>query len=93
MLIDFRLDRRGVEEALKAEPVRDLIEAKAQEVAAGVTAQVPPGVEVKVETYTTDRAAAVVLIKDVRAMAWQARDGVLTRAASSAGLEVRAWQR
>lgn len=93
MLTDFRVSRAGIQELLKSQPVRELVDAKAQEVAANVTALVPSGTEVKVEPYTTDRAAAAVLIKDVRAMAWQAKRGTLTRAASAAGLEVRAWQR
>lgn len=93
MLIDFRISRTGIEEVLKSQPVRELVDMKAAEVAANVRALVPAGTEVKVESYTTDRAAAAVLIKDVRAMAWQAKRGTLTRAAAAAGLEVKAWQR
>jgi hypothetical protein len=91
--VEFRLDRSGIRELLRSDPVRELVDAKAGEIAAAVRTQIPGDVEVRVDSYTTDRAAASVIIADVRGMAWQARDGVLTRAAGSIGLEVRAWQR
>lgn len=93
MLLDFRLDAPGVREILRGEAVRELIDGKAQEVADNVRALVDSGTPIEVRKYTTDRGAASVVVADVRAMAWQARDGVLTRAAAFAGLEVRAWQR
>jgi hypothetical protein len=93
MLLDFRLDAAGVREILRGEEVRDLIDGKAQEVADNVKALVDSGTPIEVRKYTTDRGAASVVVADVRAMAWQARDGILTRAAAFAGLEVRAWQR
>ncbi|MFJ8583621.1 hypothetical protein ACIRD2_03035 [Streptomyces sp. NPDC093595] len=92
MLIDFRLDAAGVREILRGDEVRALIDGKAEEVAANVRAAKPEA-PVEVRKYTTDRGAASVAVTDVQAMAWQARDGLLTRAAGSAGLEVRAWQR
>jgi hypothetical protein len=91
--VEFRLNRAGIREVLKSDPVRELVDTAAAEVAAAVRGQLPSGAEVRVDSYTTDRAAASIVIADVRGMAWQARDGVLTRAAGSAGLEVRAWQR
>lgn len=91
--VELRLYRAGIREILKSDTVREMTDAKAAEVAAAVRAQLPGGTQVRVDSYTTDRAAAAVVIADVRGMAWQARDGVLTRAAGSAGLEVRAWQR
>jgi hypothetical protein len=93
MLQDFRLDSAGVREVLRGQEVRDLIDGKAQEVADNVEALVPGGTPIEVRKYTTDRGAASVVVADVRAMAWQARDGILTRAAGFAGLEVKAWQR
>lgn len=93
MLTDWRLDTAGVRELLRGQEVRDLIDGKAQEVADNVKALVPSGTQIEVRKYTTDRGAATVVVADVQAMAWQARDGILTRAASFAGLEVRAWQR
>ena len=93
MLLDFRIDAAGVREILRGEEVRNLIDGKAQEVADNVKALVPAGTQIEVRKYTTDRGAASVVVADLQAMAWQARDGILTRAAASAGLEIRAWQR
>lgn len=93
MLEDFRLDSAGVREILKGPEVRQLIDSLAGEVAANVRARVPPGTDIVVRGYTTDRGAATVVVAHREAMAWQARDGILTRAAGAAGLEVKAWQR
>lgn len=92
MLVDFRLDHAGVREILKGPGIRQLVDGLADEIAANVRA-LKPAAPVEVRGYTTDRGAATVTVADVRAMAWQARDGVLTRAAGAAGLEVKAWQR
>ena len=92
MLTDFRLDYHGVRQVLRGEDVRLLIDATAEDVHARVKAQLPADVAVVVNKYTTDRGAAAVTIADVRAMAWQARDGVLTRAAGEAGLEIKEWR-
>lgn len=93
MLQDFRLDAAGVREVLKGPGVRQLVDNVAEEIAGRVRGNVPSDVIVSVKAYTTDRGAASVTVQDVRAMAWQARDGILTRAAAGAGLEVKAWQR
>lgn len=93
MLIDWRLDAAGVREVLKGPGVRDLIDGLAQDVADNVKALVPGGTPIEVRKYTTDRGAATVVVAHVQAMAWQARDGILTRAAGFAGLEVKAWNR
>jgi hypothetical protein len=93
MLERFELDAAGVREILRGEEVRTLIDGLADEVAANVRALVEPGTSIEVRGYTTDRGAATVVVADVQAMAWQARDGILTRAAGAAGLEVKAWQR
>jgi hypothetical protein len=93
VLESFRLDTAGVREFLKGPELRRAVDDLAGAVAAHVRPQVPAGVTVSVRGYTTDRGAASVTIEDVRGMAWQARDGVLTRAAGEVGLEVRAWQR
>ncbi|OMB92485.1 hypothetical protein A5733_17715 [Mycobacterium sp. NS-7484] len=74
----FELNLEGGAEVLK-ELVADEIAALAQQIAGDA------GDGAKVKTYTTDRAAATV---SVPAEA-QAKDGVLTRAASAAGLEVK----
>jgi hypothetical protein len=93
VLVDFRLDYAGVREVLKGPDIRQVIDGLADEIADNVRALVPAGTTVEVRRYTTDRGAATVVVADVRAMAWQARDGILTRAAGFAGLEVKAWQR
>ncbi|MCP9205502.1 hypothetical protein [Streptomyces cucumeris] len=93
MLVDFRLDHAGVREILKGPEVRQTIDGLADEVAANVRALVPAGTEIEVRGYTTDRGAATVVVADPQAMSWQARDGILTRAAGFVGLEVKAWQR
>lgn len=92
MLLSFRLDNAGVREILRGPEVRQLVDATAEEVAANVRALLSQGTVVDVSSYTTDRAAAAVTIVDVRGMGWQARDGVLTRAAGFARLEVREWR-
>lgn len=74
----FTLDREGGSEVLK-QIVADEIGALAARIAAEA------GSDAKVKLYTTDRAAASVTVPAEQ----QAKDGVLTRAASAAGLEVR----
>lgn len=90
--MDFRLDPAGVRDILRGEGVRAMVDGVATEIATRVRGRVPAGVPVQVRPYTTDRGAASVTVQDVRAMAWQARDGLLTRAAGAAGIEVRAWR-
>lgn len=75
----FRLNRAGGAEVLK-QLAAPHINALAQQVAAAA------GDDAEVEEYTTDRAAASVGVPAHQ----QAKDGVLTRAAARAGLEVRA---
>lgn len=75
----FRLNRKGGAEVLK-QLAAPAINAVARQVAAGA------GEDAEVDEYTTDRAAASVAVPAEQ----QAKDGVLTRAASAAGLEVRA---
>jgi hypothetical protein len=74
----FELDLAGGAEVLK-EIVAERISLLAQQIAADA------GEGAEVKTYTTDRAAAKVTVPAER----QAKDGVLTRAASAAGLEVK----
>ncbi|GAA4688097.1 hypothetical protein [Streptomyces youssoufiensis] len=92
MLEELRLDAEGIREFLKSQPLREVIDGLADDIAENVRAA-EPRATVSVRRYTTDRGAATVTVEDVRAMAWQARDGLLTRAAGRAGLEVKAWQR
>lgn len=78
-------DAAGWKTLLKTPAVKALVHRAAQDVASNIT---KPG-DVVVDDYVTDRAASSVTIRDVRARIWQARDGVLTRAAAAEGLEVR----
>jgi hypothetical protein len=75
----FKLDHEGAAEVLK-KLAADEIRAIAKQVASQA------GDAVWVNHYTTDRAAAAVTIPAAR----QAKHGTLTRAASAAGLEVKA---
>lgn len=87
-----RLDRVGMSMMLKQAEVRSEITAIAE--AVGNSARANEGVakheaEIKVEHYTTDRAASAVLIKHPIGMGIQAKYGALTQAASAQGLQVR----
>lgn len=83
----LRLDHAGIREILRSPEVASLIHAKAEEVAGAVRAAAGDAAVV-VDDYTTDRAASSVTIRDPRGAQLQAEQGVLTRAAASAGLEV-----
>ncbi|WP_019204582.1 hypothetical protein [Tsukamurella sp. 1534] len=74
----FKLDRAGGAEVLK-----ELAAAHVNELARQIAAAA--GADAEVETYSTDRAAASVGVPAHR----QATDGVLSRAAAAAGVEVR----
>ena len=88
MLTDLRLDSPGIAALLKSGPSAAAAHSSAEGTAADVRGSVPEDVEVVVDDYTTDRAASSVTIKDARGLLWQARDGVLTRAAGGSGVEV-----
>lgn len=87
-LIFDRLDSPGIAELLKSGEFASAVHAAAQSIAGGIDVEAEDGVVV--DDYTTDRAASSVTIRDARGLLWQVRDGVLTRAASGAGLEVKA---
>lgn len=74
----FKLNRAGGAEVLK-QLAAPAINALARQIAAQA------GADAEVTEYTTDRAAASVAVPAEQ----QAKDGVLTRAAAAAGLEVR----
>ena len=75
---NFQLYRKGGAEVLK-ELSAPLVNDLARRVAATA------GKDAQFDEYTTDRAAASVSVP----AHLQAKDGVLTRAAAAAGLEVR----
>lgn len=74
----FKLNRKGGSEVLKT-----LAAAEVAALARKITDAA--GEDAQMATYTTDRAAASVMVW----AAAQAKDGRLTRAASAAGLEVK----
>lgn len=74
----FVLDQEGGAEVLKV-----LAAGAIKDLAGQVADAIGEGAELKI--YTTDRAAASVSVP----AEMQAKDGVLTRAAAAAGLEVR----
>jgi len=76
----FKPDHHGMEEVLKSAGVAAEIHALGKRVGDNA------GDAVWVDHYTTDRAAASVTIPAAR----QAKHGTLTKAASAAGLEVKA---
>lgn len=78
MAAGFKLNRKGGAEVLKTLSADD-INVLVRQVAANA------GPDAEVEEYTTDRAAASVSVPADQ----QAKDGVLTRAAAAAGLDVR----
>jgi hypothetical protein len=89
MLKSFRLDARGVRKILRSPEVRQMVDGVAIDVMSRVRAKVPPGTPVTIRAYTTDRGAASITVADIRAMTWQARDGILTRSAGEVGIEVK----
>lgn len=86
--MEVRLDSKGIAEFLKSAELAHVIHDIAEQVAGN--AQAVTDAEVGVDDYVTDRAASSVTILDPRGMEFQARDGLLTRAAAAAGLEVTA---
>lgn len=83
--MNFKLDRKGGAEVLK-QLVADEIHALAQQVAKNAQKDADATNEVVwVHESVTDRARASVTVP----AGLQAKDGVLTRAAAAAGLEVR----
>lgn len=87
--VEFELDAAGVREVLGSPEVRAMVDEAAGQIAERVRAAVPVPEAVEVHPYSTDRQAARVTIADRRAMAWQAKDGVLTRAATGIGADVK----
>jgi hypothetical protein len=83
-LVEFRLDRAGIAEVLKSEPMRALVDEAAGKVADGARAAAP-GADVDVQPYTSDRQGATVMVTRPGSAD---PEEVLTRAARAAGLEV-----
>lgn len=88
MTATFSRDSKGIAQILKSPEVAAAVGQLADQVARNVQARAGTGAVVDVNEYTTDRAAASVLLVGGDAAARQAKEGVLTRAAADAGLEV-----
>jgi hypothetical protein len=86
MAAELHLDYAALGAVLRSPAVAGLVRAQAEAVRANLAAA---GLLAEVETYTTDRPVAAVTVRSPRARGLQVRDGVVTSAASAAGLEVR----
>lgn len=96
--IELHLSYEGLGEILKGPQMAAVVHAAAERVAAGIDAQgvvahsgaEDSGAQLRgeVEDVITDRARSNVIVKHPAALVEQAKSGLLTKAASSAGLEV-----
>ena len=95
-----KLNHAELEAKLKDDDVRSVVHGLAEEVKAHVEAQgIKVGdrdggpaeypLPVTINSQTTDRAREVVTIPHAAGIAVQAKHGVLTKAASAVGLEVK----
>lgn len=91
--IKYKPDHKGTRELLRTPEMRRLARQAAEKIAAKVVDANHPDMDVTVDEYTTkgldERPAASVTIREPYALRLQARDGILTRAAASVGIEVR----
>ncbi|QLF84820.1 hypothetical protein SEA_BBQVALINDRA_10 [Gordonia phage BBQValindra] len=91
--IEFTLDRAGVGDILSSPEAHDLVNGLAGQMRDIIDDYVnddpDDDIDVIVESYTSDRAAAAVTIAHPRGRQLQAEHGILTRAAAQVGLEVR----
>lgn len=96
---EWHFNHAGAVEILNSAGVRAVIDSAAEQVAdaargaGGTVGAVEGGGEVEmpvaVESQTTDRARAVVSLAHPAGLAYEAKYGALTKAAASAGLEVK----
>lgn len=85
----LRINQAGIAEVLRSAQMQAAVDAAAAAVAGNVAVRRYPGATVSVRSYVFDRAAASIAFVHPRSHDLQVRDGVLTSAAASAGLEVR----
>lgn len=74
----FKLNKRAIAELAKDAAAQAVVTSVANDIAAAT------GIEAEVVEYTTDRAVAAVKVRAFD----QAADGVLSRAAASAGIHI-----
>lgn len=85
--IRVTLDRAAVGAFLKSPEVRGMVDGAAELIAAGARSR--GAGDVVVEPYTTDRAAAAVVVRDADAVGQEAKRGILSGPAQGIGAEVR----
>lgn len=88
----IRLDRKGIREVLN-DTVAEHTRAVAEQVAQNLAIPDKYGIaddDIVVRRYRTDRTAYAIDVKHNAAKRAQIKDGILTRAAAQAGLEVKA---
>ena len=81
----YKRDSKGLEQILNSAQVAQAVHGLAESVAGNID----PNLDTVVDDYTTDRAASSVTVREADAKLRQIRDGLLTRAAAAAGLEVK----
>lgn len=98
-MIRFKRNPEGLQKVLNSPETLAALRSYADPIADEIRTR-KPDAEVVVDEYTatakgrfTERHAVSVGVLDVRARVWQARDGLLTSAAASHGLEVSARDR
>ncbi|MBM0205040.1 hypothetical protein JNW90_19780 [Micromonospora sp. STR1s_5] len=87
--VEVEVDFAGIGEVARSPEVRQMVNEAAGEIASRVRGLVGADVPVTVSEYSTDREAAAVTIADRRGVGLQAKHGVLTRAASGIGADIR----
>lgn len=84
------LDRAGIGNVLRTGELPNLVNRTAGQIAAAVSLpRDGKDADVTVESYTTDRGAASVVVRHPNAVGLQAKHGILTAAAASVGLTIR----
>lgn len=88
----IKLDHAGIASVLKSAGLATAVTGTAERVASGAGHTTRKGevIQVKVDSYVTDRVAAGVTLAHPAGNAIEAKHGTLVRAASAAGLEVTA---
>ncbi|WP_198940489.1 hypothetical protein [Micromonospora sp. CB01531] len=87
--IEVEVNFAGIGEVARSDEVRQMVNQATEQIASKVRGLVGDDVPVTVSEYTTDREAAAVTIADRRGVGLQAKHGVLTRAASGIGADIR----
>lgn len=84
----FKANRAGMRAVLNSGEAQKACHEEAVQVARNVGQLEADATDVVVDDYKTDRAASSVTIRHVQAKTWAVRDGIWSKAASAAGLEI-----